>query len=354
MARIAKVWQSILGVSLLGAALYLAGYLYLQATRKPAIEFSHLPVADVGGPETLEPISGLARNADKGNRLVLYAYSFGEWWLQPYVSRPFTILNSESRWQNSTHLGSKYLALLVDGSFKPVSRLKIVPGREDGVLASAVASGITYQPKTIHFSGYEWEIRQLASNAGGKLNPYDPDNARVDQNGMLHLKLVHRDDQWFCADVGLTESLGQGVYTFLVRDLSELDPAAVLRIYTWEHFKRFNSQLATEVSRWGNPNTKNTQFVVFPHYEPNNLYGFETPPGQVAFSLNWRPGKVHFDANRRDGRKSSVSIASHTFDSGVPPPEGARVHISLYVYGNSHIPIRNPAEIIIERFQYVP
>jgi hypothetical protein len=103
---------------------------------------------------------------------------------------------------------------------------------------------------TIHFSGYDWDVRQLSSNWGGKLNPYDPGNAWVDAMGFLHLRIVHRDDRWFCADVGLKESLGHGSYSFVLQDVSHLDPAAVLRLYTWDHFKLFDGELGVDISRF--------------------------------------------------------------------------------------------------------
>jgi hypothetical protein len=154
--------------------------------------------------------------------------------------------------------------------------------------------------------------------------------------------------------VGLKESLGQGSYSFTVRDVSGLDPAAVLRLYTWDHFKLFNSELSVDVSRWGDPNSKNGQFVVHPSYEPHNIHRFQTPPGVVTFSFQWQPEKVSFEASRGRGADRGGTLAARTFTSGVPRPGGEKIHISLYAYGNSPIPMKTPAEVIVESFQYVP
>jgi hypothetical protein len=344
---------SILGVSALAVFVCLDSCLPSSGKQQSAIEFLTVPVADAGGPETLETVRGLARNAKGADRVILYSYSFGEWWLQPFLSHPYTSLSTDHTWQTSIHLGYKYAALLVDGSYKPASKLKALPNAGGGVLAIASTPGARYQPITIHFSGYDWEVRQLSSNAGGKLNPYDPNNAWVDHKGFLHLKLVKRDNRWFCSDVGLTESLGQGEYRIVMRDVSKLDVAAVLRIYTWEPFKLFNSEMAMEISRWGSPKTQNNRFVVFPHHEPSNVYTFEAPPGLATYSLNWHPGKVQFEA-ALSGSSQNPLIVSHTFTSGIPPPGGAKMHLSLYAYGNSPIPMGPSAEVIIERFKYVP
>jgi hypothetical protein len=326
----------------------------LPKTQEPTISFSLVPVADPGGPESLEPVRGSVRNAKTQDRVVLYSYSHGSWWLQPFVSRPFTDLDADFSWRNSIHLGYQYAALLVDKSYKPSAKLETLPKKESGVLAVATAPGSTHRLTTIHFSGYDWEVRQLSSNWGGKLNPYDPNNAWVDPDGFLHLRLVHRDDQWFCADVSLKESLGQGSYSFTVHDVSGLDAAAVLRLYTWDHFKRFNSVISVDVSRWGDPNSKNGQFVIHPSYEPHNIHRFQAPPGVVAFSFRWQPGKVTFGASHGRIADKGSPIAEHTFTSGVPQPGDEKIHISLYAYGNSPTPMKVPAEVIIERFQYAP
>lgn len=84
-----------------------ASLLFLGACRpslvkQPSIHFSRVPI-DAGGPETLEPIQGIAHNAP-GDHVILYSYSFDQGWLQPFVSHAFTYLAADSTWQNSTHL----------------------------------------------------------------------------------------------------------------------------------------------------------------------------------------------------------------------------------------------------------
>ncbi len=320
----------------------------------PAISFSLVPVADPGGPESLELICGSVRNGKSQDRVILYAFSGGFWWVQPFTSRPFTELSGDMSWKNRIHLGQQYTALLVHADYKPSPKLEVLPTTGNGVLAVATVPGTPPKPVTIHFSGYDWEVRQLSSNWGGTLNPYDPSNAWVDQAGSLHLKIEHRGDQWLCADIGLKESLGQGSYSFTVRDVSHLDPAAVLWLYTWDHFKLFNGQLSVEVSRWGDSNSKNTQFAINPSHEPNNIHRFQTPPGVVTFSFLWQPRKVSFQAWRGGQADSSRPLADHTFKSGVPEPGDEKIHMSLYVYGNSRIPMREPGEVIVERFQFTP
>jgi hypothetical protein len=222
------------------------------------------------------------------------------------------------------------------------------------VLAVATVAGTPYTPKVIHFSGYDWESRQISHNRGGKLNPYDPANAWVDAAGFLHLKTVHRDNRWFCADVGLKQSLGGGLYQFTVRDISHLDPAAVMSIYTFDPGSRFNREVDVQVIRWGDPKSENAQFVVRPSHEPSNVSRFEAPPGMLTFSFRWMAEKVSFDATRGRAETPTRPVARHTFTSGVPSPGGESIHIGLYVYGNARIAMKEPGEVIVENFTYSP
>jgi hypothetical protein len=230
-----------------------------------------------------------------------------------------------------------------------------LPAKGDGVIAVAVVPGIPYRPKKIHFSGYDWETRQLTSNRGGKLNLYDPDNAWVDPNGFLHLRISRKNDAWVCAEVSLKPVLGQGTYNFIVRDTSKLDPAAVLTMFTFERVSRFDHEMDIELSRWGSmESAQNAQFVVQPYYEPSNVAAFQAPAAKLAFSFRWEPGKVSFRAAPVQAGVSTHPVAEHTFTSGVPNPGGESIHIELYAFGKGRIPMQNPAEVVIESFTYTP
>jgi hypothetical protein len=42
------------------------------------------------------------------------------------------------------------------------------------------------------------------------------------------------------------------------------------------------------------------------------------------------------------------------FTSGVPSPEGKSVRISLFVFHQGPIPLKNENEVIIDKFEYLP
>ena len=63
----------------------------------PTISFTLVPVADPGGPESMENIQGTGRNGRSQDRVLLYSYSAGSWWVQPFATRqPYTQLTARS------------------------------------------------------------------------------------------------------------------------------------------------------------------------------------------------------------------------------------------------------------------
>jgi hypothetical protein len=239
--------------------------------------------------------------------------------------------------------------------------MKALPAKGAGVVAVASLHGGGFVPappaKTVHFSGYDWEVRRLPSRRGGKSNPYDPANVWTDERGFLHLRVTRQKDDWACAEVRLMRSLGQGLYLFSVRDVSRLDPAAVMTLYTWDDEANdpHHRELDVEVSQWGDPASKNAQYVIQPYYEPSNVVRFEAPAGPLTFSFRWEPGKVSFRTFRDHGTgANSRSVSEHVFTSGVPSPGGESVLLNLYAFGNTRIPMRDGAEVIIEKFEYLP
>jgi hypothetical protein len=110
-------------------------------------------------------------------------------------------------------------------------------------------------------------------------------------------------------------------------------------------------ELDTEISRWGDPGGKNAQFVVQPYYVPANVVRFSVPSGPLTYSFRWEPGRASFKTVRRLGGET---VAEHAFTSGVPLPGGEAVHMNLYVFANKQSPLQHEAEVVIEKFQYLP
>jgi hypothetical protein len=206
----------------------------------------------------------------------------------------------------------------------------------------------------LRFSGYDWDIRQITNDPGGSRNYYDPANAWTDRNGFLHLRISRRQDRWMSAEVKLSRSLGYGAYRFVVRDVSRLEPAAVLNFSTWDDFSP-PRQMAIEISRWGEPQDKNAQFVIQPYVVPANTFRFNAPPSTLTYSLRWEPGRATFKTVPDSAVNfASKAVAEHTFTSGVPSSGRERMHINLYVFANKRNPLQHDTEVVIEKFEFLP
>lgn len=329
---------------------------------KPSIQITQVPVADPGGKERLDYIAGRVSGAQPGQQVVLFAHSAnGVWWVQPLSGEPFTKIQPDSTWKNSTHLGMEYAALLVEAGYKPQLKTLALPGVGNGVIAVTTMTGkanTTPNPtKVVHFSGFDWNVRTVPSERGGEQNNYDPANVWTDQKGYLHLKMAQRNGQWTCAELTLNHSLGYGSYRFVVEDLSHLAPSAVLGLYTWdeEALDTSHNELDIELTRWGNPDAMNAQYVIQPFYVPENVFRFAAPAGVVSYQFRWEPGNLSFKGTRGAAEgQADRPFSEHVFTVGVPPAANEAVHMDLYDFHHSKSNGNRPAEVVIEKFEYLP
>src|ERR1700741_4479386 len=158
----------------------------------PSIEFPHIPPASQGGRERVDTISGRVRNARPKQQIVIYAHS-GQWWVQPWPDHPLIPVKPDSTWSTETHLGFEYAALLVEPEYRPPPTMDVAPTQGGAVTLGKIVKGtgspIVAPTKPLKFSGYDWDVRTIASDRGGTNNLYDPDNAWTDAKGALHLQI---------------------------------------------------------------------------------------------------------------------------------------------------------------------
>lgn len=344
--------------ALLILLLILSGCHSRPSVVSPSIKFTRVPQATLEEPDKLDIIQGQVEGAHPGQQIVLYAKT-GAWWIQPLSSSPFTRLQPNSTWINSTHLGTEYAALLVEPSYRPQSMMNSLPALGDGVAAIVSAKGDTAASPVspgIQFSGYEWRVRTAPSSRGDHMNPYSLANAWTDGDGALHLRIAKESDKWTCAEVTLTRTLGYGRYSFVVRDTSSLPAMVVFSMFTWDYsgVDQNNREMAVEISSYTAAD-KNAQYVIQPFYVAANVARFMAPPGQLTHSFRWEPGKVFFRTLRGSGVDGKGDILSeHIFTSGIPSPGVASVRMALYIFGQTENPSQSGAEVVIEKFEYLP
>jgi hypothetical protein len=307
-------------------------------------------------------IEGRVTGARSGQRIVLYAKTDGRWGVCRQSDQPFTNIETDGRWKASVHRGLQYAALLVDPTYNPSEQTESLPIVGNGVVALAVVNGegpapVLPSPKILNFSGYEWTTSAGPIFRAGSRSFFDPANVWTDERGALHLRISGSPGKWAAAEVKLTRSLGYGTYRFQLRDVSHLEPSALLTLITWDGVgtESTRRELDVELGRWGYLENTNVNYVVQPYYVPANFVAFRVPPGLYTHSFRWEPGKVTFStvagsANTTGGRV----VNQHVFTSGVPSAEGESIRIGLYVFHQGKIPLKNENEVIIDKFEYLP
>ena len=337
----------------------------------PTVAFSKFPAAYLESPYSTDIserdyktdiLEGRATGARPGQRIVLYAKTDGRWGVCRQPGTPFTNIETDGRWKASVHLGIQYAALLVDPTYNPPEQTESLPIVGNGVVALAVVNGegpgpVLPSPKILNFSGYEWTTSSGPIFHAGSRNFFDPANVWTDERGALHLRISGSPGKWAGAELKLTRSLGYGTYSFQVRDVSHLEPSALLTLITWDGVgtESTRRELDVELGRWGHLDNTNVNYVVQPYYVPANVVAFRVPPGLYTHSFRWEQGKITFStitgsSNTGGGRV----INQHVFTSDVPIPAGESVRIALYVFHQGPIPLKNENEVIIDKFEYLP
>src|SRR5258706_7756979 len=260
-----------------------------------------------------ETVEGRATGARPGQRIVLYAKTDGRWGVCRQSGQAFANIDTDGRWKASVHLGIQYAALLVDPTYNPPEQAESLPIVGNGVVALVVVDGegaapVLRSPKILTFSGYEWTTSTGPIFHAGSRKFFDPANVWTDERGALHLRISGSPGQWAGAELKLTRSLGYGTYRFQGRDVSHLEPSALLTLITWDGVvtESTRRELDIELGRWGHLDNTNMNYIVQPYYVPANVVAFRVPPGLYTHSFQWEPGKVTFStiagsANARGG-----------------------------------------------------
>jgi hypothetical protein len=361
LTAVRRRWRSVFALLLITQFFPLSGcHRAAEPDAKPKILFTQVPERNLADKNKNDVMEGTVSGAKQGQGLILYSKSGGLWWLQPSLTSPFTSILPDGVWRNETHLGSDYGVLLVDPGYHPAAVLDQLPQPEKGVVAVAVSAG---QEKSssyfIDFSGFTWRVRWKPSDRGGASNAYNPENVYVDRKGALHLRIVNRNQQWTCSEINLTQSLGYGTYSFTVEDISKLDPSVVFGIFTWDYStdQEYHREFDINISRWGERQNKNAEFVLQPTLAPGNFFRFVAPAGKLKHAIVWEPGRLTMVTSRASGRRDTAVVSRRVFTSKVPTPGFESVRLTLFAYtkpNRESAGLQGPTEVVVDRFEYLP
>jgi len=314
----------------------------------PTISITNLQPGDA-------TIKGTANNLDTAKTKVVLWAKTDRWYIQPFINNPYTYIQSNGSWSNTTHPWNRMVALLVDSTYVTGSIMDIHPSSDSGVLAWDEYPAPSAD-KYINWSGYRWRIKN-ADLAGPGPNYFsnDPANVWLDSTNRLHLKFNLRNGKWYCAEVVLDHSLGYGTYTFKIDSrIDSLNYNAVFAGFVYETTSR---EIDMEWSQLLS-HPFNAQCVIQPWNVSGNINYYEMPTvAQSTHQFIWHADTVFFRSwnGHDDTPKVGDIIHEWTYTgASIPPPGGERMRFNLWLF-NGEAPTQNiENEIIIKEFHFQP
>lgn len=299
-----------------------------------------------------DTVNGIANVLDTSKiKVVLWAKT-DRWYVQPSVASPYTIIQSDGSWSNSTYSWNRMIALLVDSSYVPGSIRNYHPSLDPGV-----AGWDEYPDKSIrsiNWSGYRWQVK-TGDLVGPGPNYFSDDTANVwiDQQDRLHLRIDHRDNRWYCAEVVLDHSLEYGLYTIKLD--SRVDSLDYNTIFSPFIYETTDQEFDIEFSqRLADP--FNAQYVIQPWYNSGNIEFFNMPGStQTSHSFEWRSDRIVFSSWNGHADTSTPGTLIHTWTytgADITIPGGERMIFNLYLYGGDPPTQGTGDEVIIKFFEY--
>ncbi len=379
-------------------------------SKNPAIQITSAPLFGQNG-----NLNGNVSNVNDYNKymvgVLLFVPGLG-WWSKPSCAQLFVPIGSDGTWSawvgiggHSDYTATRYVAYLL-----PQTANGTCHGPIDGLPldleSQAVARAYYDRPNPgrmdLTFGGLRWE---RTDSQGVKVQPggcyFSQDNAFLDGNNNLHLKITKVGSDWFCAQI-IPEfhdlqypppTYGYGTYTFsLASAVDNLDPNVVLGLFTWSDDPAYadlslstspwtndpngascmgtsgvcpsHSELDVEFSKFGQAgNRNNAQFSVQPL--TNNGAGdpFIMPPGynNSTAIIYWFPDGISFKVQDQNG----VVLASYTYPGPVPPPADnggwaglfpspQQARLNLWLVGGNPPMSGQEVEIVVSNFTYTP
>ena len=216
--------------------------------------------------------------------------------------------------------------------------------------------------RTIHFSGYDWTVRDTHEKQGPGPNYFSEKCVWVDEQGRLHL-LISKDDssgQWRCSEITSLRRFGFGTYEFEVTGaIDKLDKNIVLGLFNYSGNDGFD-ELDIEFARWGNDRYPNLNYTVWPAEKPFKNYSYTrefTLAGvESVHRFEWSKDSVIFSSYNGIHAQDHSIIAKNTCTS--PPNSISRlempVHLNFWLFEGRPPENQQKVELIIGSFRFVP
>lgn len=232
-------------------------------------------------------------------------------------------------------------------------------------LIALVAPGTASVARTIHFCGYTWVVRPTGKGGPGP-NYWDQDNASVDTNGYLHLKLTQRNDRWYSSEVYTQKRLGFGRYEFWISgQVDRIDRNVVLGLFNYptsDVGSDGTHEIDIELAQWGNSAAPIGNYTVWPTTSSlpreSKQFSFVLSSDSSTHSFTWSPTKVFFQSQYGHDEVARREFATCVFQ---PPNPAVRisqapmpVHLNLWCFKGLPPINGQEVEMIVRAFKFTP
>jgi len=233
-------------------------------------------------------------------------------------------------------------------------------------ISKYVSTNDTISPM-LSFSNYTWNVKSGSATPGP--NSWNPNNAYVDSNGRLHLRITFDSitKKWDCAEVWTTDTLGFGTYEwYLEGPIDQLDKNIVLGLFNYPASPKVpdaTNEIDIEFAKWGIETNKAGNFTVWPatllNGFTNQTYPFKVSHiyPKTSHRFIWSASSVIFQSYKGWNMEIDSLIARRSFKSKNPklfiPHTAEPVHLNLWLFKGMPPSNNKPVEIIIDKFQKI-
>lgn len=227
-----------------------------------------------------------------------------------------------------------------------------------------LAAATTFADTTLLFSNMLWHVREGTGGPGP--NHWSKDNAWVDNNGWLHLKISKINNVWYCPEIYTDQRLGFGEYRFKVLGyLDQLDPNIILGLFhytTPDVGPDGTNEIDIEFSRWGDPSFPIGGYTVWPavvgEKSTNQVFDFKMKDPISTHGYVWSSKYVLFKSGFGELPSYPRQITSWRFKPTnylkLIPQQALPLHLNLWLLGGKAPTNQKEVELIIKKVCYFP
>jgi hypothetical protein len=225
------------------------------------------------------------------------------------------------------------------------------------------AASVSVTAKTLRFAGHTWTVRPNGVGSP-RNNSWCEDNAFVDVNGRLHLRLAIKNGVWCAAEVISTDSMSFGTYQWqLGTRVDNLDKNVVVGLFNYPPSSvgpDGTNEIDIEFTRWGVAGANQLNYTIFPAEkglaETTKNFPFTMSGNYSTHRFIWRKQAIQFQSTNGHYDANALPIADWTYS---PADYAQRI-------GSTPVPVRmniwktdvptngQAVEIVISSFKFTP